>query len=233
MIPGDGAHRPPPPPRYPHGQPSPSQFQSAHPDSGTRTLGIVALVLAIVPACITWIIAIVLAVKVIGRTRGWQGYGRGQAIAALIVVGCWITFLVFAVILATATSADRDEEGVITSSGRIAATSLRVGDCLNGDLDGERILSVDAVPCDTSHTWEVYGVFELGSSTYPGKDEVARLSNDGCIARFEGYVGIGPNDSELGVMLLYPERSSWHDRSVSCLLEVPDGTTTSYRDSKK
>src|SRR5262245_9544180 len=86
--------------------------------------------------------------------------------------------------------ADRDSSGAIISEGNVSAFAMRVGDCFDdGDtFSSEEVDGVAGVPCSKPHDNEVYAVFNLTTSTFPG-DQIGELSQQGCVERFEAFVG--------------------------------------------
>ena len=116
--------------------------------------------------------------------------------------------------------ADRDSSGAIVSEGNVSAFAMRVGDCFDdGDtFSSEEVDGVAGVPCSKPHDNEVYAVFDLTMSTFPG-DEIGELSQQACVERFEEFVGKDYESSSLDVASLYPTRESWtqkNDREVIC-----------------
>lgn len=113
-------------------------------------------------------------------------------------------------------------------NGPLPAASMQVGDCLR-DLDewieGGELSIVPVVPCDEAHVSEVYVSFELpDSATSPDQDAIERR----CAQRFDDYVGIPIEESELGLSWLYPGDDDWTygDRTVHCLVDSLDGEIT-------
>lgn len=147
------------------------------------------------------------------KSRG-QG-GRGMAIAGIVLAGAWALFVAVAVVLALTLSADRDSTGTIREAGDVSTDSLRVGDCIKSLSNDDRYLSVPGVPCGEPHSAEVYAVFELSGSDYPGDAEVLRRGDDGCAERVPALKG-GADD----VTILTPTRQSWDsldDRQMICV----------------
>lgn len=122
------------------------------------------------------------------------------------------------------TEADRDSSGEIVNSGNLSSFEMRVGDCFNDTdafFENDEVSSIPAVPCSESHDNEVYAVFNLGSEKYPGDDVVYDLASDGCLDRFQGFVGRDYESSALDFFAIYPTRDSWqqlNDREVVCSL---------------
>ncbi|MEO6606152.1 MAG: septum formation family protein [Aeromicrobium sp.] len=193
-----------------------------------------ALGLAIAPFPLAWIVSVILAIQVIGRSKYSPGHGKGMAIAALIIVPLWIIATIGLFALSELTSADRDDTGTVTEAGRVDATKVQVGDCVkDDDLVGETNYSINVIPCTDAHLFEAYANFDLPSGSYPGDDVVSSQAEDGCTKRFQSYIGTSYDESDLDVTFLYPIKSSWRiDKGVTCL--VTDGTTKgSLKDAKR
>jgi hypothetical protein len=107
-----------------------------------------------------------------------------------------------------------------TSSGT-DVFSLEVGDCFQDpDSTVDEIREVEAVDCEEPHDNEVFAVFDLPDGDFPGADAISAASLDGCLERFEDFVGTPYPDSELYATWLFPTESSWgeDDREVVCVL---------------
>lgn len=124
----------------------------------------------------------------------------------------------------TAMQADRDAAGAIVSSGSVDAFTMRVGDCfddtatLASDAAGE-VASLPGVPCAQPHDNEVYAVFDVDVESFPGDEAMADMAFGQCLARFEAFVGIDYEESDLDITALYPSGQSWRlqgDREVVC-----------------
>lgn len=153
--------------------------------------------------------------------------GRRLAIAGLVLSGLWTLGLIGIIAAVAAGQADRDVTGKVTASGDVALDQLQVGDCTAPLPEGEsRTLPV--VPCDTAHTGEVFAIFPLQATDYPGDEEVARFSEGGCeqavTAEVEAAIGQTPYD----LVYYTPTAQTWAvgDRTVICLLVAPSGQTT-------
>ena len=138
-------------------------------------------------------------------------------VIAVLVLGIGYAFFQFQ-------QASRDDSGAIVSSGNVDAFALQVGDCFNDDIaagDTGEVSNVAGVPCDMPHDNEVYAIFDLPEVEFPGVEEVAGLAADGCLARFEGFVGRDYPSSMLDIFTIYPTPDSWErldDREVICAL---------------
>ena len=122
------------------------------------------------------------------------------------------------------TSADRDGTGAIIDAGSIDAFSLQVGDCFDDSAfssmgAGEEVDSLPGVPCSQPHDNEVYSVFNVNESSFPGEDRLSELAFDRCYNEFERFVGRDYETSQLDILTLYPTRESWqhmNDREIVC-----------------
>ncbi|HUQ50686.1 MAG TPA: septum formation family protein, partial [Gammaproteobacteria bacterium] len=116
--------------------------------------------------------------------------------------------------------ADRDDSGAIVSSGSVNAFQMRVGDCFDdgSTFTDDEVDHVPGVPCAQPHDNEVYAVFDVGMTSFPG-EQMGDLAQQACIERFEAFVGKDYESSSLDVASLYPTSESWHgqnDREVIC-----------------
>jgi len=120
----------------------------------------------------------------------------------------------------TAMRADRDESGAIVGEGNVDAFQMRVGDCFNdgSTFAGDEVSDVPGVPCSQPHDNEVYAVFDVNASSFPG-DQIGQMAHDGCEQRFEAFVGRDYDSSSLDIATLHPSQESWSrqsDREVVC-----------------
>lgn len=129
----------------------------------------------------------------------------------------WIVGLAAAVTMSACT-ADRDETGAIVAEGSVDAFQMRVGDCFDdGSTFDDDVASVPGVPCSNPHDNEVYAVYEVAAATFPGAG-MADMAHEGCVARFQEFVGKDYESSSLDIATLYPSHESWqdNDREVVC-----------------
>ena len=153
-----------------------------------------------------------------------MGIGRVIAgtVAGLGLVGAGYTGL------AGQDDTTRSEDGAIVESGELGAFRIRVGDCLDSSL-GTEVESVEGLPCDQPHSYEVYHAFNLseGDGTFPGDDAVGTAADEGCYQAFEPFVGLSYQESTYDFLTLVPTEGSWDgldDREVLCLIANLDGT---------
>jgi len=112
--------------------------------------------------------------------------------------------------------------------------SLAVGDCFNDPDATDVVSSVEMVDCTEPHDNEVFATYDIVGSDFPGQAAVQENAADGCLSRFEPFVGADYLDSSLDVSFLTPSAESWDqadDREVVCFLYDVMGNklTTSAR----
>lgn len=216
-----GVPMPPPPQEHPPKYNPP-------PMGGTSGMAIAAFCISLFGGVL---ISVILAIIALTRIRDRGQTGKGLAIAALVISGCWSLVLAAGITWVALTSAERDTAGRVTDAGDLEAFEIAVGDCFN-QPDGAMVLSVAAVPCTEPHELEAYATFDLIGSDFPGNTEVGREADERCTARFEEFVGMAYADSVLELYILHPTEESWtslDDRTVLCAITDPTGgpvTTT-------
>jgi hypothetical protein len=123
-----------------------------------------------------------------------------------------------------APSATRDEDGAISEAGQQDAFSLKVGDCLLAQ-EATTITEVPAVPCDQEHDEEVYFLFDMEGSDFPGDDAITAAAMEKCEAEFATYIGLDSETSIYGWYPITPTTESWEqggDREVDCVAYADD-----------
>jgi len=149
----------------------------------------------------------------------WSGGSRaaiiGLGVLVLVAaVGAWLLFL-------------RDD-----NRGDLSVMRTAAGDCWN-DPDGfqadTELFDIPEVPCEEAHDNEVFATIELtGGDRYPGDFNIQIDAFQGCLARFDAFVGVGFIDSPLDIYTLFPTEESWSeggDRGVICSIYMLDGST--------
>lgn len=104
--------------------------------------------------------------------------------------------------------------------------SLEVGTCFDDPEDASAVSEVPIVDCDEPHDNEVFAVFTLPGSAFPGAAELRDDAVEGCSDRFGAYVGEDYLFSELLIGAFWPTEVSWEeadDREVICYLYASDG----------
>jgi hypothetical protein len=153
-----------------------------------------------------------------------------------------IAVMLTLLVLAVGGACGDDEEPQVSGK---PVHDLSAGDCFVGrpfppqDAGAEKrtVLLVATVACSKAHEKEVFAVFEHPAKTgaaFPGQDEVAKVAQDGCAERFEGYVGQPFGESDLQVAVIAPGPVPWdkdNDRRIVCTLQLAD--TKALKGSKK
>jgi Septum formation len=140
----------------------------------------------------------------------------------------WVLAIIGIIIVAVATSANRNDSGQITSGGSVSATALQPGDCVNNLKDTTSLLSLPAVPCSQAHEGEVFAVFDLPAGPYPGASAVNEQATTECSARITVYSPTAGTDGTYDLFLVYPRAQDWSrgDREIACVAAATVGTTT-------
>ncbi|MFD6094461.1 hypothetical protein ACFWGN_20295 [Oerskovia sp. NPDC060338] len=136
--------------------------------------------------------------------------------------------------------AQRDEPGgEVTAASDADVFSLQIGDCVNqvaadaeqptDSDDYEEVSSMPVVPCGDPHTDELYAEKELEAGDYPGDEAIASLTEEFCLAEFEGFVGLSYEESSLDIWPMLPVQVGWEtddDRVVQCFITAGTEPTT-------
>lgn len=133
----------------------------------------------------------------------------GKTVASVILAAAAVILIALAVIVVIA---------VIDQSGT-PASSLSSGDCLDAPESGQ-IVSVDLIPCEEPHTFEVIGSVILGDGPFPGDSATIQTARESCEDIFPGYVGEPVETSSWYINAFVPTREGWDDgdRSATCLI---------------
>lgn len=217
-YPGYAYPPPPPPGTYPPPPPGPSQRSSS--------LAIIALVCAVLPCGITWLVAIPLAIVVLVKAANGTARGRGMAVAAIVVSVVWLIASAIGIALlvneVTKYDAARD-----AGEGTISSGMIREGDCFSELPDGEEIDTVEIIGCEQEHVGEVYAVESISPAEGAGQDEIYDLAQETCTEQFEDYVGPGPLDPDLRYSLIAPNEDSVDlEDDVACYIWIEGETLT-------
>lgn len=130
---------------------------------------------------------------------------------------------------ATQDDTTRDDGGEVVEGGEVGTLSLKVGDCLAEEAEGE-IESVPVVPCSEPHDSELFHSFEIPGDDFPGVDEVQTIAVDTCTEEFESFIGVSYEDSVWDITAVYPTEETWDqidDREIICgVFPISDEDTT-------
>jgi hypothetical protein len=101
------------------------------------------------------------------------------------------------------------------------------GECFNTDSDGSEVAGINVRPCDESHVYEAYAVFDYpteNGDTYPGDSEMQSYADEHCNTQFTAYVGIDYDSSIWYSTSITPSEDTWGagDREIICALHTED-----------
>ncbi|MBX6752094.1 MAG: DUF4190 domain-containing protein [Micromonosporaceae bacterium] len=169
--------------------------------------------------CACFPLGIIFAIIALVQMRRSGERGRGLAIAGLVISIVWILCLWAVIANGLGRQAGRDDSGQVIDAGDVSVFDLRVGDCIESLPDTDRHYEVQVVPCMQLHEAEVYAVFDLPGSSYPGEDELFAMADEECFDRLESYSSWAASDPSIEVYYLYPTSQSWRvgDREVTCI----------------
>jgi Septum formation len=146
----------------------------------------------------------------------------------VVVVAVLVGLGAIGAVVSLTGDAERNDAGDITGAGDVSAFDLREGDCIDVPDPGE-VADVRGMPCTEPHDGEVYALFDLEGSDYPGRKPADREALGGCADRFEDFIGMAYRKSELIIYYLQPTQTSWEqqdDREVVCAVTEPKGKKT-------
>lgn len=106
----------------------------------------------------------------------------------------------------------------VVAAGCNSVLTLDVGTCFDDPDTFQEVTDVPVVDCSEPHDNEVIANFDIPDGPYPGDSVVTSAAEDGCLERFEPYVGIDYASSVYVIGWLTPTASSWDggDREVIC-----------------
>jgi hypothetical protein len=153
---------------------------------------------------------------------------KGGGVVRQLLRFWWIPAAAIALAVGYFTTAQRGDDGSLSTAGNVTVTDLRVGDCFNAAEFSEEeveIGEVDGVPCDEPHTFEVYAVADYNGSAYPATDDAFEAAfGEVCVPPFESYVGVPYVDSVLWASAITPTEDGWNsgDHEFICHLHEED-----------
>jgi Septum formation len=161
------------------------------------------------------------------------GGKRGGGVLRQLLRFWWIPAAAIALAVGYFSTAQRGEDGSLSTAGNVSVTDLQVGDCFNAAEFSEEDVEVDevnGVPCDEPHAFEVYEVADYTGSAYPGTDAAFETAfAEVCIPPFESYVGVPYESSVLFASAITPTEEGWNsgDHEFICHLHEEDATMIS------
>jgi hypothetical protein len=164
----------------------------------------------------------------VGPAREALGSLGAVAVCGLAILGAGAGW---AVGLPGAAESAPTQDGVRTTR----AVDLQIGDCFGVLAPGttqpwptETIITVDVVPCDVSHAYELIDVavhHAPAGADFPGDETLTSYGFEGCGAHFEEIVGVAFTESALDVVVYIPTKDGWllGDRLIQCVAARVDG----------
>lgn len=203
------------------------------PKSGTNGFAIASLITGI---CGFVLLSVIFGFVGLAQTKKTGQKGRGLAIGGLVLSGLWIVGIATAVIivnllgpttnppgggigLGTNTSTTDPDPTTPPGPRKVALEDLRAGDCVDGLKAEELVSGLTVLPCTSPHDGEVYAVFNLTGTTFPGQTQSDQLAEDGCGDRLDAYSPSANDDDNIGLFYFSPTDSTWTagDKSVICI----------------
>lgn len=124
-------------------------------------------------------------------------------------------------------STTRDEDGGIVEGGDVGVFAIQEGDCVNIP-NGTEVTEFEGVSCDQPHDGQAYALFDVtGFDEYPGEAVLTTEAENGCLPRFEEFIGVPYEDSKFFINNINPSPDSWErgdDREIICLVIPEDGS---------
>ena len=179
-------------------------------------------------------LGIVLGARALARIRRSGHRGAALARAGLIGGIAWTVLFVAAVGFVLwrqqQLAAVRDPAGTVVTSGRVATSDVRVGDCLPATIPPGASRWVQVSSCASVHQGEVYEVRAIGGTDYPGADALRQTATAECaVAWHDGFsatVRAAAASAAGGLAVLVPTEAGWHsgDRGIVCVLTTGQRT---------
>jgi hypothetical protein len=163
-------------------------------------------------------------------TFGEDGMAEGRAVGATVRVPVDVNEGVGQMKKVLGLVAFVAAAGVLVGCGgdEVTVPTAEVGECVTNDVSTGSVSSFDTVECTEGHTAEMFFSFDAPDGDYPGDAELLALAEEECAGEaFESYVGIGFQESSLGVDAVRPSEQTWNDaddRTVLCFAVAGDGS---------
>lgn len=200
----------------------------------SKAMAIWSLVLGAIPVPPGWLVSIGLGIAVLVRSRDGRNHGKTMVIVGFSLIAGWIVVIAAGTVIALAFESQLRPDRPADATGKVHIEDVRVGDCLARDLEDDEITFVELVPCTSSHRLETFAIFNLPKGSFPGYKDVDRLGGDGCESRFEKFVGVPYDDSDIYFQYVTPLKEGWYfDRSVVCFLDTDGMTSGSLKNAKR
>ena len=219
----------PAPPGYP-AAPYGYDYASTAPPTGRAPGTDGFAIAALVTAFFCFPLSVVFGIVALSRIKRSHQGGRGLAIAGLVLSALLVVVVALGFVGLARSQANRGSTGAIVSSGKVAATDLRAGDCIQFPAaDVTAVRTFDAIPCSQPHDAEAYveGTLPV-AGTWPGEDAVTAAAEKECTDAFKPFIGLDIDSSVLDVTYFYPDKKAWDrgDRGFVCVVRSSVGKTT-------
>ena len=155
-----------------------------------------------------------------------EGARKGRGVSWLVTAGVVLVVIAVAAAagaLAVATHGFRPK--TVVAYRPAAVFGLRAGECINSSPNG---LSVTVLSCTTPHQAEVFAIFRLSGSSWPGTAAVQQQAGSGCANRLAGYLNPQLLNAGLIQQYVYPNQKAWRasERTVVCEVSSSTGPLT-------
>jgi hypothetical protein len=106
-----------------------------------------------------------------------------------------------------------------------AVFGLRPGQCVDIGSDA---LKATVLSCARPHDAEVFAVYSLPATAWPGASTVELDAGDGCASRFDSYIDPQLAGASLTQQYVYPNHAAWRagERTVVCEVSPVNGQLT-------
>ena len=162
-----------------------------------------------------------------GGEPGWDGEGESRDVSPLAVAGIILGVIalvgVAAGVLAVLTHGFRPK--TVVTYRPAAVFGLRPGQCVDSGSD---TLQFTVLSCTRPHDAEVFAVYSLPATAWPGASTVEADAGDGCASQFDGYIDPQLAGASLTQEYVYPNQAAWQagERTVVCEVRAESGQLT-------
>jgi hypothetical protein len=159
----------------------------------------------------------------------WDAAESRRDVSPLAVVGLILGVIalvgVAVAVLAVVTHGFRPKTVVTVTYRPPAVFGLQPGQCVD---TGSNALKVTVLSCARPHDAEVFAVYSLPATAWPGASTVEADAGDGCASRFESYIDPQLAGASLTQQYVYPNQAAWQagERTVVCEVSAVSGQLT-------
>jgi hypothetical protein len=172
-------------------------------------------------------IAAVLGLIGLRRIRKSGARGRGLAIGALVICGCWL--IAFGVAAVLNLYGER-QAGIGRST---VISQVEVQQCFDADLDVDTLRQVKIADCAVPHAGEAYAKVRATLTGLSTEQKTAAATQQ-CATAFQTFVGKPYERSELDMYYVVLEDRAVADGNVLCMVGKPgEQLTGSMRNSQR